>query len=1089
MGKIQVIGGSSIKKAYRIIIYWGLAALLLTALIGELTGLANAQYQQLAVPLKWETVDKPGINGEIILAPSEINRIAASQDHVYAVDSINFRLHRSDNGGLTFTNITNTLINSDVPLPIYEIAVAPDGPQYVAVVTSDGTLDRTQVWASDDWGVTWYNTSITLATNTEKIQCITISSGYLSGVTLLHDVAIGTADFSGAGHIQTLQIGGSFSSGWQPQGSVLTNLIDVSAVAFSPKYKDDPTILATASNAGNTYLCIGARDLSAQTTTWNSATAVYPQPIPPTPEAVPPGGIISSISLPSDYDGSNAKTRLAFVGYSNPTVTGSSNVYRIDDDVSPPVQGLNATGGTFVNVSSIAYYGTLISGKLLAGYAESTGTNTAQVKWTLNPLGTGTISSTNWYIANQPPSGPGNAQVAWSYSGAVAFCGTGQYPLPPFPPGPLLDESAFSQSLDNGNTWAQTSLMNTNIHMTDIAPAPNSSSLFMATYSEHGPESVWRSAGEPLGTYWGRLLNMPTTTDRVILRLSPNYTTDYTLYAVEVDNSTTARNLTIPSSLLQISENRGNTWRKRFIPRPVIDVVTASRYTLYLATTAGCVRKSTDGGITWGDKVMTGLDNINMLALASNGDLFVGSWDSKVAYSTDNGTSFIKIETPLDINEGPVQVVPDADYSRNNIIYAADNVTDNGVWRWTIGQSTEWEQIDEVIIDAKSHQEISGLMTGPEGTLYVLRAEKPRPDRKSISDNNTSGMNRTLNPTGDPVINIEWDIVNRTLTDNQTAFNPAPLNFAGNGPWLKLSGDSGENDLWAIDTFHFPDDNTTAIYRFRDNLCKIGPWVTGPSEVGSDPVSGRNQQVDLAWEQLSLSDRYDLQIAKDSAFTLRINPKIANSDNVSAVTGSIHIKTDPVNVTSPALWLDPASLPEAGANYYWRVRTYHAATWEFIRSPWSKTDGFIVKPGYPVTTAYLGPQLLSPANGCDCAYNVPVSFTWSPSKETTTYKFEFSENADMSQPLISTTVGRPAYLYAGQLKNDTVYFWRVSATEPVPGDWSATFSFKAQPAQQPAQAPAQRRGAAPLWAWIVMAVGTVTIFVQVFILLRQQKIL
>ncbi len=142
-----------------------------------------------------------------------------------------------------------------------------------------------------------------------------------------------------------------------------------------------------------------------------------------------------------------------------------------------------------------------------------------------------------------------------------------------------------------------------------------------------------------------------------------------------------------------------------------------------------------------------------------------------------------------------------------------------------------------------------------------------------------------------------------------------------------------------------------------------------------------------------------------------------------------------------------------------------------------------------MTTPYLGPQLLSPADGCECAYNAPVSFTWSPSKETTKYKFDLSENADMRRPLISTTVSSPAYLYAGQLKNDTVYFWRISATEPVPGESSATFSFKTQSAQQPDQAPAQKSGAAPLWAWIVMGAGTITTFVLVFILLRRQKIL
>ena len=69
-------------------------ALVLAGLIAGLTGLVNAQDQQLAVPLKWETVDKPGINGEIIpTLPSEVNRIAASQDHVYALDTANKRLH------------------------------------------------------------------------------------------------------------------------------------------------------------------------------------------------------------------------------------------------------------------------------------------------------------------------------------------------------------------------------------------------------------------------------------------------------------------------------------------------------------------------------------------------------------------------------------------------------------------------------------------------------------------------------------------------------------------------------------------------------------------------------------------------------------------------------------------------------------------------------------------------------------------------------------------------------------------------------------------------------------------------------------
>jgi hypothetical protein len=485
---------------------------------------------------------------------------------------------------------------------------------------------------------------------------------------------------------------------------------------------------------------------------------------------------------------------------------------------------------------------------------------------------------------------------------------------------------------------------------------------------------------------------------------------------------------------------------------------------------------------------MTDLNDINMLAVSDNGHVFAGSKDGWVAYSTDEGASFTKIAQPVSDFLSDVQVVTDANYSANNIIYAggrtdddinglADNITGLGVWRWTIGRSTQWEQIDTAITGDGTEEQISGLKTGPEGTLYVLRAD-------SINGK-SAGMNRTLDPLYPIAEEVEWDMIYRTLTGNDIAFDPAPLDFAGNLPWLKLSGDSSENDLWAIDTFDFPNDNTTAIYRFRDTLCKVGPWTTGPSEVGCDPVSGRNQGFGISWEQLSLSDRYDLQVAKDAAFALRIDPAISNSENISSVTGSIDITTDPVSVTSPALWLNPSSLPEAGSDYYWRVRTYHAATGEFIRSPWSDAARFLVRPGFPVKTPYYGPQLLAPEDGCGCPCNSPVSFSWSPFKEATGYKFELSENSDMSQPLVSASLQSTAYQYDGPLECNSNYFWRVMVLEPVPGDWSATFSYQVQPAQS-YQTPVQRNGSAPLWAWIGIGVGTVTSFVLFIILLRRQ---
>ena len=1001
-----------------------LLALLLGVFIAGLTWAANAQ-EGAVLPLKWEVVDKPGARGEIVLVPSEINRIATSGDVVYAVDTANSRLHRSGNGGGTFKDITSALKNSQVTLPIHEIAVAPGLPQYVAV--SDNV---SKVYWSADSGATWSNTSFPAAiTGDPTIQCIAISNGYINesqGADLFHDLAIGTAAWGDntAGQIWTVQVGNSIPS-WKNDNLTISGApADISAIAFSPKYKDDSTILAVASTGiyvadNKTSLCIGKRDLSAQTTIWNDL-AGYPvciQPVSGDPVRgdAPGEHITSSIALPSDYLATDIKSRMVFVSCNATQNAGANNdVYRIYDNIGSQVIRLNVKGGSGVNISRIAYYGTVKAGKLLAGGVDKVPPlpSFSVNLWRTAINENGDVS---WKIATQPPTGPGNAQVAWRSSG-TAFCGTGS----------LItryrhDESAFSRSSDDGDTWEQTSLINTLVRMCDIAPAPDSRSLFLATFNAatfnaFGPEGVWRSAGEPMGTYWTRVLTMSTSSDMVLLRLSPDYSNDDTIYAVEArSDNKTLEAAAANRSLMAVSANRGNTWIKRYVPGRVVDMIAAGKDTLYLALPGGYVRKSTDGGLRWGDAVMTGLDNINMLALAANGDLFAGSMDSQVAYSTDNGASFIEIEDPIGLGTGYVQVVADADYSRNNIIYAADNITDDGVWRRTIGLSTEWEQIDEAITGLPPGQRISGLMTGREGTLYALRAERPKPDRASIADNNTGGMNRTLNPTAAPPINIEWDIVNRTLTDNRTAFDPGPLKFTNNPPWLKLSGNSNENVLWAIDTAKLAiADDTALIYRFRDNLCKIGPWVDGPAEVGCDPVSGRNQQVDLAWEQLSLSDRYDLQIAKDPAFALRVDPAISNSDNISSVTGSIRIRTDPVNVTSPALWLSPGSLPEAGSDYYWRVRTYHAATWEFIRSPWSDTAHFIVKPGYVVNTPYPEQQLLSPEDGA----------------------------------------------LSG-----------------------------AQSAQQPAQAPAQRSGVAPLWAWIVMAIGIITTFVLSIMLIRRSEIL
>lgn len=1041
--------------------------------------------------LRWAVVDKPGPIGNIVVAPSEVSKIAVSAGNViYALDYYNpllppppppipNRVYRSKNGGSTWENITGGLAGSGADPPFTNIAVAPDKPQVVALVTNGGL----KVYLSTDGGDNWISTNVPVPPALSgTIQCITISRAYSQNNALLWDMAIGTAVWGAgpAGQVWCIQIGG-LVSGWKNQNITA----EVSAIAFSPNYVLDKTILVVASDAVTTFLCQGERDMAEQTTIWNNVIS-YPVVIDNRGDVLPGplNRIISSISLPSDYNGGNPSNRISFLSY-NRRVIGEEDkngVYRCDPNGLPVLVSL-ATG---INISSIALYGTIKtgtagvpSGKLLAGDYATTIWPFIQVRRCLNPFDL--APNPSWQTATQPPTGPGSAQVAWSSSGTEAYCGTSRIPdpLPPLPP-PGPDESAFSRSLDNGDNWEQVSLIDTAIRICDIAPSPDSRSLFIATYNPIGLEWVWRTAGEPLGTYWGRVFGLNTFSDRLIIRLSPDYESDGTMYVAEIGQPLIPPP-PFPPRYIGVSHTRGNYWLKYYIPPDVIDLAVANSKTVYVALPNGAIRKSTTEGAIWQPAVFTGIDaEINMLSLTRNGHLLVGSRNGKVAYSADGGNKFSEISQSVGNTAviGDVQVIADLNYVKNNTIYAATNIVDRGIWRWTIGSSTEWELIDRTItdpvtgVDLRVGERFSGLAMGEEGTLYALRMEASSP---GVS----GGMNRSLNPGNPQAIKIEWDVINRTLPAgvifDPTAPVPTPplVLFTHTMPFLKLSGNSFENQLWSFST---NDANNPIIYRFRDNLCKVGAWINPVGQIGCDPASGRNQGSNFIWEQLSLSDQYEIHMAKDTQFTMRLLTE--------PLTNPLY---PPPSVTSPAYVITAGQALECGHAYFWRVRTRHATTGEFIRSPWSKTGDFVIKAGFLVTSPYLGLQLLAPDNGCGCPCNQPVCFSWSPYKEIKSYVFELSENADMSDPIVSTITDTTAYQYNGTLKCNTSYFWSVRAAQPAPSEWSAVFTFMTGEEVKPARSLLAVIETTPFWIWVVLWLGTVLVSVNLVLIIRTRQ--
>jgi hypothetical protein len=264
--------------------------------------------------------------------------------------------------------------------------------------------------------------------------------------------------------------------------------------------------------------------------------------------------------------------------------------------------------------------------------------------------------------------------------------------------------------------------------------------------------------------------------------------------------------------------------------------------------------------------------------------------------------------------------------------------------------------------------------------------------------------------------------------------------------------------------------------------------------VGADPVTGRNEQIDLSWEQLCLSTAYQLEIAKDRDFTLRVNPAVNNLGAIAAVSdaagGAIILQMDATNMTSPAAWIAPGALPEAGAIYWWRIRSVRSATGQIAASPWSEPRSFTVKAGFIVNTPYYGVQLLAPDNGCMACRVKPASFSWSPWKEATKYEFVLGKDPEFKSQAVTATTGATGYEYSGTLDYSTNYFWRVRALEVkgliIPGDWSATFSFQTEPAPAPPSTPAAGP-ATPLWVWVVIALGAVLLIAVIVLVMKSRR--
>ena len=311
------------------------------------------------------------------------------------------------------------------------------------------------------------------------------------------------------------------------------------------------------------------------------------------------------------------------------------------------------------------------------------------------------------------------------------------------------------------------------------------------------------------------------------------------------------------------------------------------------------------------------------------------------AYSATKGETFIVNNNAIS-NHGNTHVIFDVDFANNQFIYAGDDApggTLGTVYRNTYPSFSKWTENDMMSVanGATNIPWPAGLDNPPHpvGIFGLAQAwtGSPFPALYAAHDNITyshgggygSAVCRTIWPRlGIPKPGIGWDCLDifSPLNTQGVMFTlePTSLKYCGccsldtNTTLYAIDDESGNPRAWnssfttadiealvddggldgryLSDPGYRPAENQGMLWAYTDCLAKKGPVLKSPADqylIGADPVTGRNQQVDLAWEQLCLATGYELQIAKDDKFTLRINPAVNSAGTISAVTGSIPV--------------------------------------------------------------------------------------------------------------------------------------------------------------------------------------------------------
>jgi len=1073
--------------------------------------------------LAWSVVDTPsdGSNG-MFIRTCGINDLALGPDNItfYAVSTDNTsliaaNLFKSTNAGYTWLpNIGNNLSAAGAFFPVWNIAVAPDDAKFIIAVTDGGIpagAGPRAAYYSTDGGANWANAAFPLIAN-EYISCLDIAK--YDPADRFRDIAIGTRNIAGQGRLLTRPYGTAFSGAWVSQGDPLWTA--VTSVKFSPNYNPDQTMAVVSFTAVGAALHLGKHNTSLNFTEWDvlGGYAAYPVPLGNTltiPVIYSASNIYrTGIELPSDYIGTDLSLRGCFVNADNIT---HSRVFYISN--TPTVFDITPAGSS--RIYSIAYSGTNATGILLAGEATANSARALANVWQSSNAQATCAGCVTWLKSDslKSPTGGGgtgraNVLLAWISDGSMAYCGTssenstlggtgslpGQWPFSKLTKAPS-DESAFQYSKDNGYAWNQIGIINTRIdQLSDVAAVEKpqdsqvlgNNTLYLASLNTSGVapapdiDSVWRSTSDPLGRTWERTFTLPSSDSGTILRLAPRDTASTAMSKVVVFADMGTENITY-------SADSGDIWMVVLAGTTVKDISLRDESTMYVVDDFN-VRKVSLSGAAWqivkklGTNLLVPVHTICNPGSDSAGKEYVfvgteGDADTSIAWADFSAVlpQFTALkELP---EQGNVHVVTDDLYNSHKNIYAGinDTITNNDgiIYRWTMNSSINWDPLDPIDRGFYGICMLNSVLYGAWNTDIQLPI-------------NSSGADRTLEARVKVPPAPQWDqLIDGIPVTNLVEFTREPTS-------LHISS-NGHNTLWAIDNraYVFPS-KQGCLWQFVDSVAKIGPWPTAPapgSFIGADPVTGRSQQIDFKWRPMNDIYGYDVLIAKDVNFTLPLSQQLQMTP-VDDVTGSWIVT--PADQEDPSCWVAPGAL-EVGRSYYWRVRASRSWMGTPIHSPWSPTLFFSVRPGFMVTSEYMGPTLLTPVDGVCSNCLPPIRFSWSPIKNAGLYQFTLARDAQLTDVIVQETTTTTAFELKSGLSLSTPYYWQVKAVAPVVSDPSPVGTFTltdniTQPQKQPAAKP--QPGAVPaasnFWIWIIIVIVVVLLLlINAFVFISRRR--